>query len=51
MLESSTSTRSALPSVVISALTASKIPPGVMYLGSFNSESAVTRQGILAFNI
>ena len=41
-----TSTRSALPRVVISALTASKIPPGVIYLGSFNSESAVIRHGI-----
>ena len=27
---------------------ASKIPPGVIYLGSFNSERAVIRQGILA---
>ena len=38
-------------SVVISASHASKIPPGVIYLGSFNSESAVISTGILAFNI
>ena len=47
-LSSSTSLRSARPHVVISAAQASKIPPGVIYLGSFNSERAVIRQGILA---
>ena len=39
------------PHTVTSCSKASKIPPGVMYLGSLSSERAVTRQGILALTM
>ena len=39
------------PAKVVRPLKPEEITPGVIYLGSFNSANAVTKQGILAFKM